>query len=166
MATDPLEAVETGLKPEEDNPGAPETPRQESRDERVPELLAQLREQEARIQELESELGQVRRALEESRSQAEAFRAELALALEKYRQVLLASAQEVPEELVRGETVAALEEAFNVARAMVERVRRQMEAKMEHGRMPVGSPTRRPVDLSALPARDKIILGLRRTAGS
>jgi len=114
--------------------------------EEVATLRAALEERDARVAELEEE--------------AQRLSNELALALQKYRSSLLASAPEVPEELVQGETVHQVEEAFGRARAMVERIRSQVEAQAARERIPPGAPARSGPDLSSLSAREKISYAL------
>ncbi|GBD10712.1 hypothetical protein HRbin23_00357 [bacterium HR23] len=96
--------------------------------------------------------------------EAETLRQQARLALARYRSLLIAQAPEVPEELVQGETVEAVEESFARARALVERVRRQVEASLQRGRVAGGAPLRRGTDLDTLPPSEKIRLGLQRLA--
>ncbi|MDP3062117.1 MAG: hypothetical protein Q8O40_02710 [Chloroflexota bacterium] len=112
------------------------------------ELEAALAEREARIQALEQEVVGLREQLE--------------LALERYRDSLLKASPEVPEEMVQGDTVREVEEAHARARAMVERIRSQLEAKQARERVPPGAPLRTAPDLSGLSAREKIAQGLSR----
>jgi len=105
-------------------------------------------ERDTRIQALESEVA--------------GLREQLALALDRYRDSLLKASPEVPEEMVRGATVREVEEAHGRARAMVERVRSQLEAKQSRERVPPGAPPRSAPDLSGLSPREKIAQGLSR----
>jgi len=100
-------------------------------------------------------------ALERER---DALRAELARALERLRRAWLAQHPEVPEDLLEGETVEALEASLRRARALVERVRREVEARLSRERVPPGAPPRQDPDLSVLSPREKIAQGLRRRA--
>jgi chromosome segregation ATPase len=109
-------------------------------------LQAALEEREARIASLERDFG--------------ALREEMAAALQKYRASLLASAPEVPEEMVQGDTVQQVEEAFARARSMAQRIRSDLEAQASRERVPAGAPARSAPDLSSLSAREKIAYGL------
>jgi hypothetical protein len=69
---------------------------------------------------------------------------------------MLASAPEIPEELIQGDTVEEIDTSVIRAREVVERVRRQLEANRAKDRVPTGAPARTGVDLSALSPREKI----------
>ena len=49
-----------------------------------------------------------------------------------------------------------MNESLKNARALMERVRQEMEAEAAKTRVPAGAPQRAPLDLSALSAREKI----------
>lgn len=114
--------------------------------EEVAGLRAALEEREARIASLERDFG--------------ALREEMAAALQKYRALLLASAPEVPEELVQGNTVQQVEGAFARARDMVQRIRSDLDAQASRERVPAGAPVRSAPDMSSLSPREKIAYGL------
>ena len=110
---------------------------------------------------LQAQLAEAHSALEKELATRERLEADLGAALESYRRALLASAPELPAELVQGGTVAELEAAFGHAKALAERVRQQMESEAALERIPAGAPPRRGVDSSALSSQQKILLGLR-----
>ena len=111
---------------------------------------------------LQAQLAEAHSALEREQSLRVQAEADLAAAVEGYRKALLAGAPELPAEMVQGGTVAELEAAFASAKAMAERVRRQVESEAAQERVPAGAPPRRGVDPSALSSQQKILLGLRR----
>ena len=111
---------------------------------------------------LQAELAEARGALEREQALRAQAESDLAAAVESCRRALLAGAPEVPADLVQGGTVAELEASFASAKAMVERVRRQVESEAAQERVPAGAPPRRGVDASALSSQQKILLGLRR----
>ena len=110
---------------------------------------------------LQAELAEARSALAEELATRGQLEADLAAAVESCRKALLASAPELPAELVQGSTVAELEASFGRAKALAERVRRQVETQAAQERVPAGAPPRRGVDPSALSSQQKILLGLR-----
>jgi hypothetical protein len=123
----------------------------------------------ARAATLEAELAEAREAAAaeaaELRSQLETARRRAAEAAMKYRETRLASAPEVPAELVpEAEDIAEIDERFEAARRLVsdvqERLRAESEAQARSVRVPAGSPVRRAPDLSALSATEKIRRGL------
>jgi chromosome segregation ATPase len=129
---------------------------------------------QARASHLDAQVAQVRDELEASRSQAQAGEQELASLRERseslqtqvqgsaqrYRELALQQAPELPAELVAGDTVDEVEESLQRARETVARVRGHLEQQAQAGRVPVGAPPRSGPDMSALSAEDKIRLGL------
>ena len=115
-----------------------------------------------RLTAAEQELAYARSALHERDEQVNVLQTELGTALERYRASLLASNPDVPLDMVDGTSIAALDESFNAAAALVERLRRQMEERTAQERVPAGAPTRRSLDVSALTPQQKIMLGLSR----
>jgi len=133
-------------------------------------------EMRSRLEAVEGELASERQRSDELSGQIEGFQTELAARQEetqelharllaaagKYREVVLAAAPELPEELVAGETIEELEEAAERARETVRQVRERLESRAQVGRVPAGSPPRGAPDFSALSPIEKIRLGLGR----
>ena len=98
--------------------------------------------------------------LKDSQEEAGRKMAELGEALVQtvadYRELLVQANPGVLAELITGETVAEVDESLKHARALVERVRQEMEAEASRTRIPAGAPQRVPLDLSALSPREKI----------
>jgi len=116
---------------------------------------AQLAEASAAREAAEGELSQLRAEVDETRTR-------LAEAAVKYREAKLASAPEVPADLVPpAESLAEIDEGFAAARRVVGQLRDRIQEERQSARVPVGSPTRRGApDLSTLSASEKIRLGL------
>ena len=133
-------------------------------------------EMRSRLEAVEGELASERQRSDELSGQIEGFQTELAARQEetqelharllaaagKYREVVLAAAPELPEELVAGETIEELEEAAERARETVRQVRERLDSQAQVGRVPAGSPLRGAPDFSALSPIEKIRLGLGR----
>jgi chromosome segregation ATPase len=138
---------------------------------RLQEMLA---DREARAVHAESQLSELRGELSQARAEAEARDAELAGlrereqslaaqaqdAAQRYRALALQHAPELPEELVTGDSVDAIDEALQQARETVSKVRGHLESQAQAGRVPVGAPARSGPDPSALSTDEKIRLGL------
>lgn len=87
----------------------------------------------------------------------------------RYRAAVLASAPEIPEDLVpEAEDIAEIDRGVEAARRVVSSVREKMEAETAGQalslRVPGGAPVRRAPDLSGLSPEDKIRAGLRQAA--
>ena len=106
--------------------------------------------------ELEKQLEQSETQRNESEEKLSTARKSLAEAVSRYRTILLESMPEAPESMVIGETVDEVDRSFNEAKALVRKVRREVEEKLAKERLPAGSPTRSPADFSALTPMEKI----------
>ncbi len=116
---------------------------------------------EALLAEAASAREAVEGELSRMRSEVEEARSRLAESAVKYREAKLASAPEIPQDLVpAAETLAEIDEGFEAARRVVGRLRERMQEERQSARVPVGSPSRRAPDLSSLSASEKIRLGL------
>jgi chromosome segregation ATPase len=119
---------------------------------------AQLAETAAAREAAEGETSRLRSDVEEARSR-------LSEAAVKYRAAKLAASPDVPADLVpETESLAEIDEGFEAAQRVVGQLRERMAEERQAARVPVGSPVRRAPDLSALPAAEKIKLGLREMA--
>ena len=130
---------------------------------------AQLEAQEA---ELRHELAQANHEAEAReqelaglRSQTETLREQTKSSAERYRELVLQQAPELPAELVTGETVEEIDVALERARETVSKVRGHLESQAQAGRVPVGAPARSGPDLSALSPEEKIRFGLNQSSG-
>ena len=111
-------------------------------------------------EELQRRIAEMEESIAARESEAAALRESLAGAVLKYRSAVLETAPGVPEELVAGETVDEIDASLSVARDMVSRVRKEIEAKTAAESVPTGSPPRQPIDLAALSPAAKIQHGL------
>ena len=132
-------------------------------------LRQTLAERENRLSQLETEIENANAKLQNHVTELTGrdkevsdLRAKLGGAAAKYRQVILSGSPEVPEELVKGETVEEVEASFANARQVVERVKQGLEGKQQRERVPTGAPPRSPLDVSAMSPQEKIVYALRK----
>ena len=134
--------------------------------ERLQETAA---DSEARAAHVESQLTQANEEIELARSESETreqdLTAQLKSAADRYREMALEQAPELPAELVTGTTVAEVDEALQRARETVSKVRGHLESQAQAGKIPVGAPPRSEPDLSGLSTEEKISYGLQQRAG-
>ena len=103
---------------------------------RIEALEAAAADAEARAATALEELTDAR----EARSEGEETRTRLAEAAVKYREARLASALEIPQELVpAAESLAEIDEAFEAARRVAAQLRERIEDERQSARVPVGS---------------------------
>jgi len=121
----------------------------EERNSRIAELESTLADSDAQINTLKQSLAELEVKLAEladSRSQA----------IASYRELVVRSNPDLPEELVIGESVEEIDKSLARARALIDRVRQRLETEIAGARIPAGAPLRTPADLSALSAQEKI----------
>ena len=111
---------------------------------------------EGRVAELEQKLDQTETQRREGEEQLSTTQKALSEAVSRYRALLLASTPEAPESMIVGETVDEVDRSFAEAKALVQRVRRDVEEKLAKERLPAGSPTRGPANFSSLSSMEKI----------
>ena len=114
------------------------------------------------VTELEKRLESEEELRREGEEKLSGVQKALAQAVSRYRSNLLAEMPEAPESMVHGQTVDEIDESFAKAKELVERVRRGVEERMAHGRLPAGSPARSGADFSSLSPLDKIRSALSR----
>ena len=143
------------------------------------ELQVGTADREARSAHLESELAEALAELATAQDTAKARDLELAGvsertqalesqardAAQRYRDLALRGAPELPEELVAGETVEEVEQALQRARETVSNVRGHLESQAQAGRVPVGAPPRSGPDLAGMSSEEKIRFGLQQRTG-
>ena len=118
---------------------------------------------EGRVAELEKRLESEEGLRREGEEKLSGVQKALAQAVSRYRSQLLASTPDAPESMVQGETVDEIDESFAKAKQLVEKVRRGVEERMAHGRLPAGAPPRTGLDFSSLSSLEKIRKALSRS---
>jgi predicted RNase H-like nuclease (RuvC/YqgF family) len=80
----------------------------------------------------------------------------LSQAVSSYRAQVIKLNPGVPEELITGDSIEAIDKSLEDAQNLVGKVRKELEAEIAGARVPAGAPQRTPVDLSALSPKEKI----------
>lgn len=133
----------------------------EEGDGRVSELEATVADLAARLAEREQGLAAQAEVLQSAQAESSALKERLGHAVARFREVLLAGATAVPEELVTGQTIEELEASLASGKELVERVKRQLASGAAE-RVPAGAPARSGLDVSGLSPREKIAYALGR----
>ena len=121
----------------------------ESRHATIMRLEQALASKDSEIADLEQSLDEVKRALDE-------LGKALTQAVAAYKELVVQANPGILAELVTGDSIEEVNEALKNARALMERVKQEMEAEAAKTRVPAGAPQRAPIDLSSLSAREKI----------
>lgn len=120
-----------------------------ARDSRIAKLeqaMADRDKESAALKQSVAELEQKLTELEDS----------LAQAVSSYRALVVQANPGVPEELITGDSIEAIDKSVEAAQTLVDKVRKELEAEIAGARVPAGAPQRTPVDLSALSPQEKI----------
>ena len=105
---------------------------------------------------LESEIATVKQAVAEADESLHKLGESFKQAVASYKTLVVQSNPDVPEELVTGESIEAITDSFTLAKELVSKIRKGMEAEISLARVPAGAPERTAPDLSALSPREKI----------
>ena len=151
--TDVEETTVDGAERPEESPLEQTQNAEPSNTSQMDTLTAALSERDARIAQLEA-------AVQSRVEEIEAVNARLAQAVDLYRASLLEAEPDLPEDMVHGATVEAVQESLERARQMVAQVRTRLEAQASLERTPLGVPARSAPNLSALSPQEKILMGL------
>ena len=125
-----------------------------SRDARIIRLEQAVATKESEIAALKNELDRLKQAVD-GRDKA------LGQAVADFKEMVVADNPGLPPELIAGSTVEAVKESLKNARAIVEKVRQEIDAAAARTRIPAGAPQRAAPDLSGLSSREKIQQGLK-----
>ena len=141
---------------------------------------ASLADKDTRIAELQAE-GEALRAeqsnlqasLSEAKTGSEAAAAELAstkeakdAAVAKYLGMAKALNPNIPEGILAGETIEEIDTSVEKGKAIVESVKKVMEAEAAATKVPAGAPTRGEISLEGLTPREKIAAGIQQKGGT
>jgi len=104
----------------------------------------------------DSELDTLKQTLTESEKKLNDIGDALAQAVASYKALVVESNPQVLPELITGDTIDAVNESLENAKALVDRVKQGMEEEASRTKVPAGAPQRIPPDLSVLSPREKI----------
>jgi len=137
--------------------GNPESePTQDLTREELEQARARVAELETLVAQKDEELAKANaRIIELEQTVTETSNA-LSQAVTSYKALVVKSNPGVPEELITGDTIEAINRSLEDAQTLISRVRQGLEAEMAVTKVPAGAPQRAPFDLSALSPREKI----------
>jgi len=132
-----------------------------------------LAERDTRVAELEAQVTEFTTQLEGKTQGLEAAAVELATtkeaksqAVAKYQDMAKALNPTIPEGIITGETIEEIDQSVKKGKAIVEAVKKTMEAEAAGVKVPAGAPTRDEISLEGLSPREKIAAGIQSKGGS
>ena len=111
---------------------------------------------EARLAELEGVVAERDKEITALKGSLGGLEGSLSQTVSAYRSLIIKSTPGLPEELVTGDSVEAIDSSVASAQSLITKVKLGLEAELAGASVPAGAPPRRPVDLSALSPREKI----------
>ena len=130
---------------------------------RLAESEAGLAEKNSRVSELEQALAErdkriadLKQSLDGLETQLTGLKDGRSQAIASYRELVIRSSPDLPEELITGDSVEEIDKSLASARVLIDRVRQRLETEIAGARIPAGSPLRTAADLSALSPQEKI----------
>ena len=143
------------LIPEGQTTDAGEEERIAGLERRIAESQQALAEANARISELEQSLMETGEKLAQTGD-------DLSQAITSYKQMITALNPEIPDDLISGDSIEAIEASLAQGKKLINRVKQGLEAEIQAVRIPAGAPQRTAPDLSVLSPREKIQYSIRR----
>ena len=164
MADDELNQTENH-NPPEDELGQSEASRARvaeleslitQKDQELAARNSRISELEQTVASLESEITTLKQAVAESNDNLDKLNESLKQTVASYKGLVIQSNPDVPEELVTGDSIEAINDSLASAKELISKVRKGIEAEISLARVPAGAPERTAPDLSALSPREKI----------
>jgi uncharacterized coiled-coil protein SlyX len=129
---------------------------------RISELESLVAQKDQALASANARITELEQALAESEEALTVTNDSLAQAIASYQTMVTKANPEVPEELVSGDSIEAVNRSLEEAKGLISHVKQGLEAEIQATRVPAGAPQRTPPDLSALSPREKIQYGVRR----
>jgi hypothetical protein len=115
---------------------------------------------ERTLAEKDRELAALRQTADEAKQANNRLYSELSKAVAAYKEMVGQANPGPVAEMLKGDTIAGINESLISARALVAKVRQDIGAETARVSVPAGAPMRTAPDLSALTAREKIKYGI------
>jgi|GEM_PF-3259403 len=147
----------------EDNPEESEKPGVENEvlEQEVESLKNMVLRLEQGLAEKDSEIDSLKQALDEAERKVEELNQAVSRAVAAYKETVVQANPGLLPEMITGDTIDEVDESVKKARAIMEKIRQEMETEASRTRVPSGSPPRSQPDLSGLTAREKIQYAMR-----
>jgi len=123
---------------------------------RVAELEGLVAGKEEELSQANTRIAELEQAVADSSNKLSKVNENLNLAISSYKALVVQSNLDVPEELIAGDSIEAVNNSLTSARELISKVRSGIEAEISSAKVPAGAPQRAPIDLSALSPREKI----------
>ena len=126
------------------------------KDEELTAKASHISELEQAIADRDNQIAALKQSMAELDQKLTELENSLSQAVLSYRALVVSANPGVPEELVTGDSIEAIDKSVEDAQTVVDKVRKELEAEIAGARVPAGAPQRTPLDLSVLSPREKI----------
>jgi SMC interacting uncharacterized protein involved in chromosome segregation len=113
-------------------------------------------ELEQNVAAKDAEIAALKQSLEKALQDSDSTRQQLDEAIAAYKEMVQQANPGLVAGMVKGDTIADINESVKSARALVEKVKQEVAAESARVKVPAGAPQRTPLDLSGLTSREKI----------
>jgi DNA repair exonuclease SbcCD ATPase subunit len=128
----------------------------EALEQEVNSLKKMLLKLEQSLKEKDDEITSLKETLDGARQTIDELGQALSAAVATYKETVVGANPGLLPEMITGDTIEEIDASVKKARAVMEKVRQEMEAEAAKTRIPSGAPPRSAPDLSALSPREKI----------
>ena len=104
----------------------------------------------------DSEIDGLKRSLSDLKVESDGLSENLTRTVAAYREITLQANPGVPVEIITGNSIDEINESLKNARALVDKVRQEIEVENTQTRIPAGAPSRTAQDIASLSPREKI----------
>ena len=111
---------------------------------------------EKTLADRDTEIATIKQVAEDFKLKLDEMGKSLPLAVAAYRELVAQANPGLVAEMIKGETIEAINESVKSARSLVDRVKQEVGAENARVRVPAGAPQRTLPDFSALSPREKI----------
>ena len=123
-------------------------------------------EKDARIAELEAQLGEARKGSEATTTELTRAKEAHTKAVAKYLDAVKLANTSLPGDVIAGATIEEIDASVARAQAIAESVKKSIEAQARQTRVPAGAPPRGEISLEGLSPREKIAAGIQQKGGT
>jgi predicted RNase H-like nuclease (RuvC/YqgF family) len=115
---------------------------------------------EKTLADRDTEITALKQSMDETGRQLNEMGRALPQAVAAYKELVVQANPGLVGEMIKGDTIEAINESAASAKALVARVKQEVGAENARVRVPAGAPQRTPPDFAALSAREKIQLAM------
>ncbi len=127
---------------------------------KVKELTGALEKKDLTIADLETKRGELEQSSQTLAAEVAATTKDRDVAVAQYLNMAKALNPSIPEGIIAGATIEEINESINKGKAIVEAVKKTMEAEAAGTKVPAGAPARSAISTESMSPREKIAAGI------